>query len=185
MVRAVALAIVVALLTASVVVADVFPIVGNRFAPSGNGWRLVTTVGSTVDPDANMAFRVRAARDRAAFTARWHGLGWEEHARTDATGIQPWLAVDFEREIVVLFGVGIGSCTDGVDLEDVVIDASNRLVYSITKERSHCGFLDLTGAIVFVVALDRGALPASPFTLRLHAQPTCRSCTEPEDELTL
>jgi hypothetical protein len=183
--RALALATVTALLVASVVLADTFPLVGNSYTPSGYGWRLIAQVGSAVDPDRNMAFRVRAAGDEAAFLTLWHDLGWDGRAQTDFTGMPLRLAVDFEREIVVFFGVGIGSCTDGVDLVDVVIDASNRLVYSVTKERSHCGFLDLTGAIVFVVALDRGALPASPFTLQLHARPTCGSCTEPEDRLTL
>lgn len=132
-----------------------------------------------------MAFRVRAATDRAAFGGLWQELGWKDHGRTDFTGVPPWLAVDFDREIVVLFGVGIGSCTDSVQLDGVVIDKSARLVHSVTSERKHCPYLDLTGATVFVVALDRGVLPPSPFTIQLHAEPTCRSCPEPDDRLTL
>jgi hypothetical protein len=179
--RAFSLALALALLTASIVAADVFPIPGARYEPSGPGWRLLSEVHDSI----GMAFRVRAATDRTAFGALWQDLGWDGRGRRDLTGVPPWQAVNFEREIIVLFGVGISSCTVDVQLDDVVIDRSSRLVYSVTTEHHTCGYLDLTGAAVFVVALDRGALPPSPFTVQLHAEPTCRSCQEPEDRLTL
>ena len=169
------------LLTASIVAADVFPLPGNRYQPNGFGWRLV----SQVDDGFEMAFRVRAASDSAAFAALWRDLGWEERGRYGLAYIPPWLAVDFEREIVVLFGVGISSCTVSVRLDDVVIDTSNRLVHSVTSQDARCGYLDLAGAAVFVVALDRKALPPSPFTVQLHAEPTCGSCSDPDDRVTV
>jgi hypothetical protein len=180
-IRAVALAVAVTLLTASIVAADVFPIPGNRYAPSGFGWRLVSEVQGSLF----MAYRVRVATDRAAFGALWQELGWNDHPRTDFTGVPPWVGVNFEREIAVIFSVGINSCTDSVQLDDVVIDRSTRLVHSVTSERAHCGYLDLSGAAVFVVALDRTALPPSPFTIQLHAQPTCGSCSAPDDRVTV
>jgi hypothetical protein len=180
-VRALVLALAVALLTASVVAADAFPIPGSRHQPSGLGWRLV----SEVDGDANMAYRVRVASDAATLAALWHELDWEDRGRYDLAYVPPWLAVNFEREIVVLFGVGVGSCTTGVQLDDVVIDTANQLVYSVTSEQRKCPFLDLTGAAVFVVALDRAVLPPSPFTVQLHAEPTCGSCVNPDDRVTV
>lgn len=181
MVRVLAVAFAVALLVASIVAADAFPILGNRHVPSGFGWRLV----SEVDDDPYMAFQVRAATDRTGFDELWKELGWDERRRSDLTGVPPWLAVNFEREVVVLFGVGINSCTASVNLDDIVIDRSNRLVHSVTSQRTNCGYLDLSGAVVFVVALDRGVLPLSPFTVQLHAEPTCRSCQEHDDRLIL
>jgi hypothetical protein len=180
-VRAVVLALALALLTASVVAADSFPILGNRYAPSGVGWRLV----SEVQDSLFRAYQVRVARDRSAFGTMWQKLGWDDRGRTDFAGVPPWLAVNFEREIVVLFSVGINSCTDSVQLDDVVIDRSTRTVHSVTSYRAHCGNLDLSGAITFVVALDRGRLPPSPFTLQLHAEPTCGSCSDPDDRMTV
>lgn len=181
MIRAFSLALAIALLTASIVAADVFPIPGVRHEPSGPGWRLL----SEVNDSGGMAFRVRAATDPAGFAALWHDLTADDPKRRDFTNVPPWLAANFEREIIVLFGVGIGSCTVSVQFDDVVIDRSARFVHSVTSERRNCPFLDLTGAVVFVVALDRGVLPPSPFTVQLHAEPTCRSCQEPEDRLTL
>ena len=175
------MALAIALLTASIVAADVFPIPGVRHEPSGPGWRLLSKVNDSTD----MAYRVRAATDPAGFAALWRDLTADDPMRRDFTNVPPWLAANFEREIIVLFGVGISSCTVDVQLDDVVIDRSSRLVYSVTTEHHTCGYLDLTGAAVFVVALDRGALPPSPFTVQLHAEPTCRSCQEPEDRLTL
>ncbi|MEP7158837.1 MAG: hypothetical protein ABI797_05380 [Chloroflexota bacterium] len=181
MIRALASTLVIALLAASVLLADAFPILGHRQAPTGFGWRLL----SQVDDKAEMAFRVRAATDRASFGALWQDLGLNSRPRRDFTDIPPWLAVDFEREIVVLFGVGTNSCTDSVSLDEVVIDRESRVVHSVTSQQGHCGHLDLSGAVVLVVALDRAVLPPSPFTVQLHAEPTCRSCREPDDRLTL
>ena len=181
MIRALALALVVALFAASVLAADAFPLLGHRQAPSGFGWRLLSEVTDT----PFMAYRVRAATDRAGFDVLWQELRWDNRVRTDFSEVPPWLAVNFEREIIVLFGIPTNSCTDSVQLDRVVIDSSTRLVYSMTSDHRHCGFLDLSGAAVFVVALDRSVLPPSPFTLQLHAEPTCGSCPEPDDRLTV
>lgn len=181
-IRALALAMVISLIVAGIVAADAFPVPGLRYQPSGPGWRLLTEVR---DPSASMAFRVRAATDQVALGALWNELGWNDPLRTGPIGAQLGSMADFHHEIVVLFGVGIGSCTASVQLDSVVIDKSARLVYSVTSERTTCPFLDLSGAVVFVVALGRDVLPTSPFTVQLHAQPTCRSCREPDDRVTL
>jgi hypothetical protein len=172
------LALVAALFAASVLAADVFPILGHREAPSGYGWRLLSEVHDTSFPPT---LGVRAATDRADFDVLWQELDGDDSPRTDFTDLPPWLAVNFEREIIVVFGVGIGSCTDTVQLDRVVIDRSTRLVYSVTSEQRHCGHLDLTGAAVFVVALDRGVLPPSRFTAQLRAE----SSPNPDDRLIL
>lgn len=84
-----------------------------------------------------------------------------------------------------MFGVGAASCTTAVQLNDVFFDRSARLIYSETTDHWKCGFLDLNGSIAFIVALARDALPESPYAIQLRAQPTCRSCTEHEDRVTL
>ncbi len=104
--RALGLAMVISLITAGIVAADAFPLPGLRYQPSGPGWRLLTEMR---DPSASMAFRVRAATDRGALAALWNELGWN-----DLIGVHDAWAVDFQHEIVVLFGVGIGSCTVSV-----------------------------------------------------------------------
>ncbi len=178
--RASALALVILLVGAGVVAADSFPLPGTAHAQVGDGWRLLANVH---DRTRAMAFRVRAATDNPGYSAMWHELGpAATHSMLIGSARPP---VNFDSEIVVLFGVGIGSCTVGVHLIDVVIDRSTRLVHSVTTQRRNCLHLDLTGSVVFVVALARGALPLAPFTIQLRAEPTCRSCTEHEDRLTL
>lgn len=169
--RATALALVMLLVCSGFAFADNFPVPVRGDPPSGPGWRLL----SERIMDAFHAHTVDAATDRASLARLW-----THYAPQGSPPI-----VYFDREIVALFGVGINSCTTGVRLDRVVIDRSAGLVYSITSERKKCLHLDLTGAAVFIVALDRAALPPSPFTLQLHAEPTCRSCADPEDRLTL
>jgi hypothetical protein len=163
-----------------VVMADSFPLMGIAHAQVGNGWRLLAEVH---DRSRTMAFRVRAATDNVGYSVIWQELGpAARHSNLVGSARPP---VNFDSEIVVFFGEGISSCTTGVDLIDVVIDRSARLVHSVTREHAKCGYLDLTGSVVFVVALAREELPPGPFAIQLHARPTCRSCTEPGDRLTL
>lgn len=169
--RATALALVLLLVSGGIAFADNFPVPVRGDPPSGPGWRLL----SERIVSSGHAFTVDAATDRASLARLWTELSPRS---------SPPL-VYFEREIVALFAVGISSCTTGVRLDRVVIDRSAGLVYSVTSESRRCPHLDLTGAAVFIVALARDALPSSPFTLQLHAEPTCGSCAVPEDRLTL
>ena len=178
--RAAALALALLLVAAGVVAADTFPLPGFAHARVGVGWRLMAELH---DRSGAMAFRVRTAGDEASYAALWHELG---PAATRNALIGPQRpAVNFDSEIVAVFGEGISSCTTGVRLDDVVIDRAARTVHSEMTENRTCLHLDLTGSIVFVVALSREALPESPYTIQLHARPTCRSCTEHEDRVTL
>jgi hypothetical protein len=77
--------------------------------------------------------------------------------------------IDLSTHIVASFGHGIGSSCPEMRLDDVVIDAAGRAVYSVASDplgpRSCTA--DLVGGAFFVVALDRSALPESPFEVRL------------------
>lgn len=124
--------------------------------PEGDGWRLL----AAGEASGNDAYTVRAATDDAEFDELWTALGLD--------GERP--AVDFEAEVVVSFGHGIGSSCperrlDGVSVRDGV-------VFSLTSdplEPRGCT-ADLVGAAVFLVALERSALPTDGFTLRLAEQ---------------
>lgn len=120
---------------------------------AGDGWRLL---------DADLgeheeAYVVRAATDSDAYDALWRQLGFVGEPR----------AVDFEREVVVSFGHGIGSSCKEVRLDDVVIEGG--VVLSVTSDplAPRGCTADLAGAAVFLVALERNALPADGFVLRL------------------
>jgi hypothetical protein len=144
------------------VVANIFPFPGpwaNRAA--GDGWRLV----SAIQRDENWADTVRAAVSQAEWSALWAGLS-------------PGLAepvIDFASEIAVLFADGTaGGCVE-VRLDDVAIDVNRALVSSRTSDPLAPRGCDLipSGSAVFIVALARDALPATPFTIQLHDPLPC------------
>jgi hypothetical protein len=122
-------------------------------AEAGDGWRLLA-VGRG---DAIDAFGVRAATDAATWRALWDGI------RID--GSEP--SVDLGDEVVVSFAHGIGSSCPELRLDDVVIDRD--LVFSVVSDPlgPRACTADLAGSVVFVVALERRALPDDGFTLRL------------------
>ncbi len=89
--------------------------------------------------------------------------------------------VDFQDEVVVHFGAALSSGCDDVLLDDVVIKKRSRLVYaefiSAVKVRGRtvvCAS-DLK-PWAYVVALERSALPESPFTLQLYDEIRCQRC---------
>jgi hypothetical protein len=76
-----------------------------------------------------------------------------------------------DADVVVSFAHGIGSSCPELRLDDVVIDGSE--VYSVASDPIVDAFgspractADLVGAVTFVVAIDRAALPEA-FTLWL------------------
>ena len=131
-------------------------------ASDGDGWRLLAFGES----GGQEAYTVRAATDAATLAEMWEAIG--------LGGGPP--AVDFETEVVVSFGHGIGGCPelrlDGVEVGDGA-------VFSVTSDPLAprvCAAV-LTGAAVFVVAVSRDALPGDAFTLRLDERAVaCADC---------
>jgi hypothetical protein len=124
-----------------------------RNVESGNGWRLLDVLAGPGDE----AFTVRAATDRAALAELWGAVG--------GTGNPP--DVDLEREVVVSFAHGIGSSCPELRLDGV--DLGGGLVTSEVSDplAPRACTADLVGAVVFVVAIERSALPADGFRLAL------------------
>jgi hypothetical protein len=132
---------------------------------SGDGWRLLAA-GQASHTDA---YTVRAATNEAQFVEMWAAMA--------LGGERP--AVDFGAEVVVSFGHGIGSSCPELRLDDVSI--RDGVVHSVTSdplEPRGCT-ADLVGASVFVVAVERDALPEDGFRLQLDADggPNCEGCT--------
>lgn len=136
---------------------------------TGDGWRLLAA-GEASHGDA---YTVRAATDEAQFDETWAAIG--------LGGERP--AVDFGAEVVVSFGHGIGSSCPELRLDDVSI--SDGVVYSVTSDplEPRACTADLVGAAVFVVAIERDALPEDAFTLQLDADggPNCEGCTATQE----
>ena len=118
----------------------------------GDGWRLIGA-GESRDE----AYVVRAATDEADYDEMWEAIG--------LGGTAP--VVDLATEVVVSFGHGIGSGCPEVRLDGVRI--ADDVVFSITSDPlgpRNCT-ADLTGAAVFVVAIEHQAAP-NGFTLWLN-----------------
>jgi hypothetical protein len=143
----------------------VYPLPGEwTNARDGDGWRLLTA-GQVANSEA---YTVRAATSADEFTEMLAALELEMPASP---------AVDFGEEIVVSFGHGVGSSCPEVRLDGVGIE--DGVVYSATSDplAPRACTSDLAGAAVFVVALDRDALPPDGFTLRLSRETaTCADC---------
>ena len=121
------------------------------------------------------AYSVAYAADAAAWDELWAAV---------APGSAP-PALDLASEIVALFADGIGSSCPELRLDGVVVDQAAGRVYSRISDplAPRICTADLAGSAVFVVAIERDALPPSPFTLALSEQPmTCGDCA---DELTI
>ena len=136
---------------------------------AGDGWRLLAS--DRVDgPDK--AYRVDAATTPAELQRLWREISFG--------GAPP--DVDFEREVVVAFAHGIGSSCPELRLDEIVIQdgvvfssASDPIVDRFGSPRACTA--DLVGAVTFVVAVERAALPDDGFTLRLTERSvTCDDC---------
>lgn len=132
---------------------------------AGPGWRLLAALESS----HSEAHTVRAATDAAALDALWDAIG--------ATGAPP--EVDFDSEVVVAFLHGIGSSCPELRLDGVAIGDGE--VMSVTSDplQPRVCTADLRGSVVFVVALERSALPADGFTLWLSRD--AKAYTQPVD----
>ncbi|MEA2651934.1 MAG: hypothetical protein QOI85_1655, partial [Chloroflexota bacterium] len=96
------------------------------------------------------------ATDEAAWIEMWAAIGLDGDAPS----------VDLEDEVVVSFGHGIGSSCPELRLDAVELGS---LVFSRTSDpiAPRGCTADLVGAAVFVVAIERDALPDDGFTLQL------------------
>jgi hypothetical protein len=126
---------------------------------SGPGWRLLAR--ETL-PSPERAYVVHAATDLAEYRELWSEIGF--------AGPRP--EVDLDHEIVVSFAHGIGSSCPEMRLDDVVIDGSD--VYSVASDpivdahgSPRLCTADLAGAVTFVVAVERDALPGEAVMLWL------------------
>jgi hypothetical protein len=138
------------------VVANISPVPGPwQNVEAGDAWRLLAA-GRT---NGSEAYTTRAAVDETGWMVLWQevGLGGEPP--------EP----DLANEIVLSFGIGIGSSCPEVRLDDVVIDADGRVVHALTSDplAPRACTSDLVGTVAFVVAVERSAVPASPFQARL------------------
>jgi len=131
-------------------------------------WRLV----AAADRASDWAYSVHAATTAAEWSDLWGRLS-------------PGLdvpRVDFATEIATVFADGTGgpgNCSER-RLDGVVIDVAAAVVYSEISDPLAPRSCDamLGGSSIFVVAVQRAALPPSPFTLQLGRQPNCNGCPE-------
>ena len=123
----------------------------------GDGWRLV----ATGEASGAEAYTVRAARNAEEWVEVWDALALPS---LDAP------TIDFADEVVVSFAHGIGSGCREMRLDGVEVE--NGLVFSQTSDplAPRACTSDLRAAVVFIVALDRDALPDDGFTLRLSRE---------------
>jgi hypothetical protein len=129
----------------------------------GDGWRLLAA-GSVGNQEA---YTVRAATGAASWDEMWAAIGLEGEAP----------AVDFADEVAVSFGHGIGSSCPEVRLDGVSI--RDGVAFSETSDplTPRACTADLAATAVFVVAIERAALPEDGFSLRLSkTTTTCADC---------
>ena len=119
----------------------------------GDGWRLL----ASGEAGGAEAYTVRAATDAAEWNQMWAAIG--------LGGESP--SVDLQDEVVVSFGHGIGSSCPELRMD--AIEIADGVVFSRTSDPlAPRGCTDdLVGAAVFVVAIERDALPDDGFTLQL------------------
>ena len=143
---------------------SVYPIPGPwENVADGEGWRLLAA--GEAGPEE--AYTVRAATDEAAWLDMWAAIGLAGEPPT----------VEFENEVAVSFGHGIGSSCPEMRLDGV--DVGGGVVFSRASDplAPRSCTADLRGAATFVVALQRDALPEDGFTLQLsETSVTCPDC---------
>jgi hypothetical protein len=119
----------------------------------GDGWRLL----ASGEAGGAEAYTVRAATDAGEWSEMWAAIGLGAESPP----------VDLEDEVAVSFGHGIGSSCPELRLD--AIEIGDGVVFSRTSDPlapRNCT-ADLVGAAVFVVAIQRDALPDDGFTLQL------------------
>ena len=128
----------------------------------GEGWRLL----ADQDGGGGSWWPVGLAADAEGLPALWEFL--------DA----PLPEVDFEKHVVISFGVGYsGSCPD-IRLDDVVVDGAvvHPEIVNLSKEVACTADYNPR---TYVVALERSRLPSGPFAVQLEAE----TPSKPEERL--
>lgn len=120
----------------------------------GDGWRLLAD-GQAAGQEA---YIVRAATDADGWAELWSTVGFGGPAPD----------VDLANEVVVSFAHGIGSSCSEMRLDGVTIQDGAVFSESSDPLAPRACTADLVGAVVFVVAVERDALPDDGFTLRLR-----------------
>lgn len=119
---------------------------------AGDGWRLLA------DEKTGQAYRTGIATDEADLRELWREAGISA----------PVPAVDFETEVVIWFGAVYGSSCPNLRLDDVVVDQG--IVYPlIVNVDAPMDCTDDANPHAYVVAVERSALPADGFVIRLQA----------------
>ena len=136
--------------------ASVFPFAGPwANVEAGDGWRLLAAGAQAAE-----AYNVRAATTAEEWDALWDAISLD--------GDQP--VVDLDSEVVVSFGHGLSQSCPELRLDAVEVEDAT--VYSVTSDplAPRSCTLDLSTAAVFVVALERAALPDDGFIARLSRE---------------
>lgn len=121
---------------------------------AGEGWRLLA------DEKTGQAYRTGFASDQADFEALWREAGISA----------PLPEVDFGSEVVIWFGAVYGSSCPDLRMDDVVI--ADGIVYPVIVNLTDAmGCTDDANPHAYVVAVERFALPAEGFVIRLQADP--------------
>ena len=156
---------------AGMINATTYPIPGPwANVDSGPGWRLLA---AGIKRGGDEGYKVYAATTEDEWQELW----------THLDPINPAPEVNLDEQIVASFGHAVGSSCPEMRLDGVVIDADRQLVFSQASDplAPRGCTADLAGAAFFVVALERAALPASPFTVRLAEERICGGCGDSEE----
>lgn len=125
---------------------------GSRQPVSGNGWRILMTQRALGTLNS-----VAVIQDQAGLDAAWDVFR--------ARGSAP--RVDFDRHVVLqLVDSGAISCRSRLD--GIAVDRERRLVSGSFSRGLVFGCDDSVVPDSFLVAFDRAALPAAPWTLQLR-----------------
>ncbi len=137
---------------------------------SGEGWRLLGE-GDGIGP----VHETGIAWDDESYANLWR--------RSQLMGEPP--VVDFETEVVLLFGVVTGSLCPPIRMDNVLVSRAPAVIY---PEIVHLGFGACTSDIhqrPFVVAFERARLPRPPFRIGLSAELGPGSRTRVEADLSV
>jgi hypothetical protein len=118
----------------------------------GDGWRLLA------DELGGATYRTGIAADEEGYGRLWDEIGLP----------LPRPAVDFETEVAIWFGAVFSSSCPDIRLDDVVVDAAERLVHAeiVHVDRAEACTADANPR-TFVVAVERTTLPEGPFSIQL------------------
>ena len=126
---------------------------------SGAGWRLL------VDRPGGEVYVTSAAAEETEYRALWERLG---------LGGDP-APVDFEREIVLHFAPAVSGSCSNIRLDELVVEGG--LVYPrIVLPGPQLTCTADANPYTYLLAVERSALPRSPFRVQLDADVICQGC---------